>query len=348
MVNIRQKNQFLTVRMIKTFILIAGLSIFHFSTIRSVGFTEKTAFFDSASLFLLCFLFVNLIYTIQRYYHSNIALNTTNFSILALFTGLTIGAHYLISYSVFKENAAFIYFLNGSLLSKSILVLLVYLICLLLFWIDQQKIQERRLQDFAIEKERESMAIELNSLQQQFKPHFLFNSLNSINALTITNPEEARKMVHLLSEFMRAAVRENQSELVELEQEIHHIKLYTDIEKVRFGSRLSVNYELDEDVLALKLPSLILQPIIENAVKYGLYGHTEDVEISIKASKVDNFLSVSISNPYDKEQQSTVQGTGYGLQSIEKKMLILYNRANLLCVNSSDKLFTATLNIPQQ
>lgn len=238
-------------------------------------------------------------------------------------------------------------YLNDSIVFKSVFVFLTYSICLLIFWIDQQKVQEKRIQEFAIEKERESIKIELNSLQQQFKPHFLFNSLNSINALTISNPEEARRMVHLLSEFMRGAVRENQSELIPLEQEIKHIKLYTDIEKVRFGDRLTVNYILEEGTGQLLLPALILQPLIENAIKYGLYGHTEAVSIDIQATVHQGMLSITIRNPYDAQLQSTVKGTGYGLQSIEKKMLILYNQANLLHIETSEHTFVATLNIPQ-
>ena len=343
----KQTYQVLTMRMIKTITLIACLSALQYLLVYKLHLGAKAAFVDSISLFALSFLFINLIYTVQRYYHSKIALNTANLSSIALFAALTILGHYFISYGILGHKLNFLFYLNQSIFFKSVFVVLVYIICMLVFWIDQQRVQEKRIQDFAIEKERESIRIELNSIQQQFKPHFLFNSLNSINALTISNPEEARRMVHLLSEFMRAAVRENQSEFVELKQEIHHIQLYTDIEKVRFGSRLTVNYEIEEDAYKLKLPSLILQPIIENAVKYGLYGHTDNVTITIHARAENTMLSISVTNPYDAGLQSTVKGTGYGLQSIEKKMLILYNRANLLTIETADDMFTANLNIPQ-
>ena len=111
-------------------------------------------------------------------------------------------------------------------------------------WIEEQIIRETRLTQFAVDKERESVKIELKNLQQQFKPHFLFNSLNSINALTVSNPSEARNMVQLLSDFMRGSVRENQGEFTTLKQEIQHIQLYSEIEKVRFGDRLSIQFEI--------------------------------------------------------------------------------------------------------
>ena len=215
------------------------------------------------------------------------------------------------------------------------------------FWIEEQKIEELQLKKNAIDKQRESLQIELSSLQQQFKPHFLFNSLNSINALTLSSPEEARKMIHLLSEFMRGSMRKNNSDLVELSDELHHIQLYTDIEKVRFGSRLKVIYSISEQAQKAKLPSLILQPLIENSIKYGLYGHTEEVLIGVKAEIVETNLVVTITNPFDETSSSGAKGTGYGLQSIEKKMMILYQQSNLLTVNKENQTYRATLKIPQ-
>ncbi len=339
--------QLFTMRMIKTISLIACFSILQFIIMRHYGLTLKAAFLDSITLFLLAFLFINLIYVVQRYYHSKVALNTANLGSVILFTGITIVSHYFISYAIFSYNDAFLEYLNNSVVFKSVFVILTYTVGLLLIWIDQQRIQEKRLQEFAVEKERESIKIELNSIQQQFKPHFLFNSLNSINALTTTNPEEARRMVHLLSEFMRGAVRKDQSEMVTLEQEIRHIKLYTDIEKVRFGDRLTVNYEIEKGCETLLLPALILQPLIENAIKYGLYGHTDEVTIEINITQQNNLLHIRLINPYDPELNDTVKGTGYGLRSIEKKMLILYNQANLLKTEALEQTFTTTLNVPQ-
>ncbi|MDX2360434.1 MAG: histidine kinase [Crocinitomicaceae bacterium] len=335
-------------RMIKTIVLIAGICIGLFVLMRTNGFQSSTAIFDVLSLFASMLLFSNLLLVIQRYYHSRDVLNTANTSVIILFTGLTILVNRGLALSMYSpQDLDYPEYLNSTLLYRVLIVAFVYFISLMFFWIDQQKIQEKRIQDFAIEKEREANKIELNSLQQQFKPHFLFNSLNSINALTISNPEEARRMVHLLSEFMRVAVKENHSELIPLEEEIRHIQLYTDIEKVRFGDRLTVDYTIDEAAIPLVLPSLILQPMIENAVKYGLYGHTEPVCINIHATSAEEQLIVTIENPFDASLQSSVKGTGYGLQSIEKKMLILYSQSNLLTIKKEDNIHSITLKIPQ-
>ncbi|MCH2231251.1 MAG: histidine kinase [Crocinitomicaceae bacterium] len=335
-------------RMVKTIILLVLIAIAQYTILSAQDFSKRIILTDVISTLIFTITFTSIIYIIQHYYHSKEVLNVPNISTIVLFSFLTILWSHLATSAFAETTKAYNDFYNLTFTLKSILIVLVYIICHLIFWIDQQKVQEVRIQKFAIEKEKEANRIEMNSLQQQFKPHFLFNSLNSINALTISNPVEAQKMVHLLSEFMRCAINVNQSDLVYLDQEIRHIQLYTDIEKVRFGSRLEVNYNVPKDLKKHKLPSLILQPVIENAIKYGLYDSTDVVSIEINVEKLNHNLIISISNPFDPDTQSASKGTGYGLQSIEKKMLILYNQSNLLQTNAENKLFTTTLKIPQQ
>lgn len=338
----------LPIRMISVIILISCLVVFQIIVLSTFNFSGWIIYTDSLSLLGISLVFVNLIYIIQRYYHTNAVLNVPNISTILLFTFLTALINYIICATLFRSNEEYLSYLEIATPIKTILSALVFSIALMFFWIEQQKVQEERLKTFAIEKERQVLQIELNSLQQQFKPHFLFNSLNSINALTISNPEEARKMIHLLSEFMRGSIRKNDSDFNKLSDELHHIQLYTNIEKVRFGSRLCVDYDIPDEVLDCKLPSLILQPLIENSIKYGLYGHTDEVIITVKAEMKENQLVVSISNPFDETSSSGAKGTGYGLESINKKILILYKQSNLLEVTKKDILFTSTLKIPQQ
>jgi two-component system, LytTR family, sensor kinase len=344
----KKKYNAISNRMVKTIILLVLIAIAQYTVLSGQGFSNRIILTDVISTLIFTITFTSIIYIIQQYYHSKEVLNVPNMSTIVLFSFLTILWSHLATSAFAETTNAYNDFYNMTFTLKSILIVLVYIICHLIFWIDQQKVQEVRIQKFAIEKEKEANRIEMNSLQQQFKPHFLFNSLNSINALTVVNPQEAQKMVHLLSEFMRGAINVNPSELVSLEKEIHHIKLYTDIEKVRFGSRLEVNYDLPEDISNFKVPTLILQPIIENAVKYGLYDNTDDVIISIQVKKQQHSIKISVSNPFDPTTQSASKGTGYGLQSIEKKMLILYNQSNLLNTKAEDNTFTTILEIPQR
>ena len=311
------------------------------------NFRMQTILADSISLFVAMLVFVNLLRVIQQYYHSQKALNATNIALVILLISLTVLVNYSMA-SIFEAETDrdFDSYLVYTLYFRIAIIALIYFMALLLFWMDQQRIHEKKLKEFAVEKERESVKIEMNSIQQQFKPHFLFNSLNSINALTITNPEEARKMIQLLSEFMRGSVKQDQDALIPLKDEIHHLKLYTDIEKVRFGARLTVDYNIPESLLEVMVPPLILQPLIENAIKYGLYGNTGNVKIDIEALEENKYLVLVITNPYDEITQRTSKGTGYGLRSIERKMLLIFGQSNLLTSSKTESTYTTQLKIP--
>lgn len=332
---------------INVFIGIIVFCLIYFFFIQSVGLSYPNAIIDSICLAVLIIPVTLLIGHIQTSFHSTSPLNIANISSLILFSGAIIFANHYISINLVHSDYKQIDILRYAFIPKAIYFLFILAILLIYFWTQQQKIETEKLNKQSIEKERETLKIELNSLQQQFQPHFLFNSLNSINALTISNPKEAQKMIHLLSQFMRGSIRGNKSELVSLNDEIEHLKLYTDIEKVRFGDRLKVNYHIPKELHSKQLPHLILQPLIENAIKYGLYGNIDEIEIEIDASFKKNQLIITMSNPYDAKTSSSAKGTGYGLPSIEKKMQILYNQYQLLSIKKTDDLFTVQLIIPQ-
>ncbi len=196
------------------------------------------------------------------------------------------------------------------------------------------------------EAERLAKEAELLKLRHQLQPHFLFNSLNSINALIVAEPKEARKMVQQLSAFLRGTINTDHA-LIDFAKELEHVQLYLEIEKVRFGHRLMVNLTIDDSALPLKLPPLLLQPLMENAIKFGLYGTTEDVLIDVHAKYSGGFLEISISNPIDADV-STQQGTRFGLKAIMRRLYLIYGRDDLLTTHNSENTFVATLKVPQQ
>jgi LytS/YehU family sensor histidine kinase len=188
---------------------------------------------------------------------------------------------------------------------------------------------------------------ELHALKSQINPHFLFNSLNSISSLTMTNPARAQEMVINLSQLMRYSLKHDQSEKVSFKQEIENNKLYLKIEKVRFGSKLEPVFEIDENCLKAEIPNMILQPIYENAIKYGVYEATEPVEIKTVARCSDELLQITISNPYDANAKSK-KGEGIGLRNIRDRLQIIYGNPYLLKLEDNKKEFTVTLTIPQK
>jgi len=187
---------------------------------------------------------------------------------------------------------------------------------------------------------------ELHALKSQINPHFLFNSLNSISSLTMSNPAKAQEMVINLSQLMRYSLKYDQREIVPLEKELENNKLYLSIEKVRFGNKLNPVFRIDEKCLGAVIPNMILQPLYENAIKYGVYEATEPVDVITTARFNGSFLEVSISNTYDPDVGSK-KGEGIGLRNIRERLQIIYGNPMLLKIEFDKTVFKVTLSIPQ-
>jgi two-component system LytT family sensor kinase len=204
----------------------------------------------------------------------------------------------------------------------------------------QEELSRREGQLLQLSKEAE-----LAQLRQQLQPHFLFNSLNSIHALVLASPQRAREMILLLSDFLRGTLRTEGQSWISLADEIKYLSMYFDIERVRFGHRLLVDLQVEEGVEELKLPPLLVQPLVENAIKYGLYGTLGEVKISLRFQKEGNYLQVIVENPFDG-QASVPAGTGFGLSSVERRLFLIFGRTDLLQKNAIQGIFRVHLKIP--
>lgn len=245
------------------------------------------------------------------------------------------------------ETPAYTTFLDQSLFIRGLYVwLMVALVNALTgLWFTVRENQEADSRAVAAEKlAREA---ELSRLRQQLQPHFLFNSLNSISALAGSRPEEARKMIHQLSDFFRGTLKKDDQQLIPLSEEMEHLSLYLEIEKVRFGHRLKTEIECDDGALTMKLPSLLLQPVVENAIKFGLYDTLGETVIRIRAAAESNSLTIIVENPFDPSSTPPKRGTGFGLDSIQRRLYLLYARHDLLATSQQENIFTTTIKIPQ-
>lgn len=208
-----------------------------------------------------------------------------------------------------------------------------------------------RLDNEIAAKQREANSIqlakeaELYHLRQQLQPHFLFNSLNSISSLTISKPEKAREMVIQLSEFLRQTIKKDDQEWLIVQDEIDYLKRYLDIEKVRFGHRLEVTFDIDESCEQQKIPPLLIQPLVENAVKHGLYGTTDKINIGIKVSCQNQYLVFSIENPCETNSTPPT-GAGFGLEAVNRRLFLIFGRYDLLKLETKGDIYFATLKIP--
>lgn len=238
-------------------------------------------------------------------------------------------------------------FLLNDLPSKIFAGYIMYAIYLIFFYAVNyyESLKEK------IKKESEYKTLireaELSALKSQINPHFLFNSLNSISSLTVSNPEKAQEMVINLSTFMRYSLTHGEKEMVTFARELENIKLYLGIEKVRFGKKLNAEFEIDAHCLEAEIPNMILQPLYENAIKYGVYETTEQVTIKTVCQCEGTLLRITLVNDYDA---GTLQrkGEGIGLRNIRKRMQIIYNQPDLVKITDYKTSFEVQLTIPQK
>jgi two-component system LytT family sensor kinase len=246
---------------------------------------------------------------------------------------------------IFENDTVYLSFLSNSLPIRFTIALLatgcMALVSELWYTLQEYKETEERSKD-ALQLAKDA---ELYKLRQQLQPHFLFNSLNSISALVIMKPEQARKMIQQLSDFLRGTLKKEENQWITLEDELQHLELYLDIEKVRFGHRLNTEVVCDEKARAQRIPQMLLQPVVENAIKFGLYDTTGIVTIRIEAIAMDGFLQVRVQNPFDPETSSP-KGTGFGLSSVQRRLYLLFARNDLLSTSAADNLYTTIVKIP--
>ncbi len=258
-----------------------------------------------------------------------IALNFTSLFLIKILT----------SEHLYKVVADHIFWFNSiGVVYYAILVLIYYLI------IYNQNLKDRKQNEdrlMAIIKETE-----LNLLKSQINPHFLFNSLNSISSLTLTNPAKAQEMIIQLSDFLRYSISRHSNQMSTLKHELENIQRYLSIEKIRFGSRFEYQTDITPECYNKTLPALILQPLYENAIKHGVHESAETITLHTMATVENNFLAITISNNFDPDTPAK-KGSGIGLKNIHERLRLTYHSEGLIQIKKTNNNFEVKLRIPQ-
>jgi len=207
---------------------------------------------------------------------------------------------------------------------------------------DEAQSTQRRL----IETNALARDAELKALRSQINPHFLFNSLNSISALTTSDPNAARRMTELLAEFFRKSLDAGKKEFITLKEELDLASYYLDIERIRFGRRLAVDIQVDEECLRKFVPPLILQPLVENSVKHGIAHLIDGGTITIKAACGKRSLTVTIKNPCDPDRPKG-RGNRLGLENIRDRLHAIYDSKGNVVVKEDSTMFAVDIQIKE-
>ncbi|SDG91603.1 sensor histidine kinase [Chitinophaga filiformis] len=223
-------------------------------------------------------------------------------------------------------------------------LLFTLLVKMLEHWFDQERIHQDTL--------HEKLEAELNYLKAQVHPHFLFNTLNNLYALTLQSSTDAPKVVLKLSGLMSYMLYDSQSEDISLDKEIAHISNYIELEKLRYGNRLDVSLNVSGEIEGKKIAPLLLIPFVENAFKHGVSHETDNVWVTIDLKVKDEWLSVKVENSHtgtDSSQADNVtHGGGIGLLNVKRRLDLLYPETHKLILQKEPEHYTVDLKIKLQ
>ena len=280
---------------------------------------------------------------IEKYSTSKIVIGHAVGAIITTAVWILIGYFLMVGVFGFKHNyPAFLY----STLAWRILIGLLFYALFVAFYymiIYYTGFQERAVK----EAELKSLVTEaeLKSLKFQINPHFVFNSLNSMSALTEIDPVRARQMIIKLADFLRFILKTNELEKNKLREELNNIRLYLDIEHVRFEDKFEYIENVSDGCSNIEIPTMILQPLFENAIKHAVYETLGKVILKLKCELKDGFLKIVLENNFDKMVPQR-KGAGVGIKNIRERLKLIYQQDSLLDVKEVKGNFIVTLYIP--
>ena len=248
----------------------------------------------------------------------------------------------LIQLPLFTESAIRYAGLEPLLFAAGVLLFLLALTVhyLLLAFELAREAEQRQLRMEVLAREAE-----LRALRAQLDPHFLFNSLNSISALTAVDPAGARRMCVLLADFLRDTLTVSSRSQISLVEELALTDRFLGIEQVRFGDRLQVERHVDGAAAQCRVPPLLLQPLVENAVTHGIAGLLEGGVIRLDVSRRDQRLSIAIENPRDTESPRPARH-GVGLENVRQRLLTMFGGDARLDTHTDDGRYRVELALP--
>lgn len=209
--------------------------------------------------------------------------------------------------------------------------------------VDEHREAEKR----TLEMQVLAREAELRALRAQIDPHFLFNSLNSISALTVSDPQGARRMCLLLADFLRASLVLGAKKEIPVSDELRLVESFLDIEKVRYGQRLSIVRNVDPNCHGCLVPPLLIQPLVENAIRHGIAPLVDGGIIRMDLQRRGTDLEIVLENPVDSGGGRTAKdGAGVGLENVRSRLAKLFANEARMDVSHENSRFLVRLRFP--
>ena len=235
---------------------------------------------------------------------------------------------------------------DGGLVVLFVFAALLYILSLVVHYLFLAIDASRQAESRAFEARILAREAELQALRAQVDPHFLFNSLNSIAALVGSEPKSARRMCARLAGFLRRTMQLGAEHRISLSDELALADDYLSVEKTRFGDRLRVEREIDESTKRLRVPPLVLQPLVENAVRHGIAQQVEGGSVRLRAETRGDRLRLEVWNDCDAERRA--KPGGVGLDNVRRRLQAAWGDEARLEVRDSGDEFLVRLTMPTE
>ena len=223
----------------------------------------------------------------------------------------------------------------------------IFMLIWLVFYISIKTVMRLRKVKFEqLLLKSELKEAQLNTLKGQLNPHFMFNSLNNIRGLILEDQHKARDMLTRLSEMLRYSLNSNQIDTIELSQELQTVDNYIALSKIQLEKRLSFEKVVDKSLLQAKIPPMIIQMLIENAIKHGIANQTQGGLVQLNISRQNTQLSIQVSNTGKLQNQS--DSTQLGVLNIEKRLKLLYKTQAQFKLEEKENTVIATITMPYE
>ncbi len=251
----------------------------------------------------------------------------------------------------FINNPEYSFFYSHLFLNAQVTKLMAYSIWVIAFNFYRYSSVTKKALVEKLKVENQLKDAELINLRSQLNPHFLFNSLNSIHSMALTQNENTSDAVLLLSDLMRYTLNYEKKDLVTVEEEMETVMKYITLEQIRFGRRLRFSKEIDAATLEIKIPPIIIQTLTENAIKHAISQNTEGGDIHIKTYKREGFLFIEIRNTGQLKAHTNQDGKsiGIGVDNTKKRLKMIFGEESCLKLeNASNEEVLAILKIPYE
>ncbi|MCW3081341.1 histidine kinase [Segetibacter sp.] len=267
-------------------------------------------------------------------------LTTVGFSFFLTFASIYLEDTFNLTNETFRQHTLVYQTIKASFSSFIFLIIwnLIYFTYHYVIKSQQEQLDKVKLQSLVKE-------LELKTIKAHINPHFIFNALNSIRALVDENPQRARQAITELSNLLRSSMQAEKVETTPLSKELNIVRDYLALEHIRFEDRLNIEYDIDEDTLGQPVPPMMLQTLVENAIKHGISKKMEGGIIKIISDFKDNYHELTVTNT--GHLNGDFNPDGFGLSSTQSRLMLLYgDKAHFEIKNKSENMVEATVKMP--